>query len=278
MMLLLVIAGCSSNPTKETNQVSSTSNSDLTIKKSSTRVAQDSKEPIQENLIDAKYSEISKAIKLKDWDQVEQHSTHLLGANTKDKVALNSLGLTNLIKKRPKAARYFLNQALAIDSNNSELLNNMGLVSQLEGNSRESIYYWRKALNSNPNNQNAFVNLVAEFSKVKDYRKVTAAAELINVKNLNHVPTLINMAISYSATDKFDEAELFYKKALELDSNNQIVLINLALFYVEHKNNIDLGRKYLDRLSFLGVQSNIQESFKLIEKRISMMPKLEHSK
>lgn len=277
LLLLIILAGCSSS--KKVDDSSTTIRTSPSDKKNNSKQYSEPSSVEMNGLPEAvKYDELAKQIKLKDWDKVEQQATVLLGSNSKDKVVFNALGLTNYIRNKPKAARYFFNQALAIDANSSEVFNNLGLVSQMEGNQREAIFFWRKAISLNKNNINAFINLVSEFSKVKDYRKVVAAAEIVNTKDLKHIPSLINIAVAYAANNQLDEAESFYKKALELDGNNQIILINSALFYIEHKQNTDLGRKYLDRLAFLGVQSNIQASFDILENKLSMKLKAEQPK
>lgn len=276
--ILVVIAGCSSTPNKGDSEINNVDVSPTSEKARKSQPAPESSAKSNANRIDERYQDLSQFIQARNWDRVEQQATQLLGMDSKDKLVLNALGLANMMKNKPKAARYFFNQALAVDPNSSELLNNMGIVSKNEGNSREAIYYWRKSLSLNKNNLNAFINLVSEFAKVKDYRKVMAASNLVNSKNLKHTPTIINMAIANSANGQFDEAEALYKRALDLDGNNQVVLLNMALFYIEHKSNLDLGRKYLDRLSFLGVQSNIQASFSLLENKLSMMSKTEQSR
>lgn len=218
------------------------------------------------------YQKLQQFIRQQNWKSVEEEALTILEQQPQDIVALNAIGLANYHQKKPLAAKYFLSKAIELSPNDPSILNNLGLVSKQEGETREAISYWRRAIDSRKGKSDAaLANLVSEFAMAKDYKKVTGAASRLDVRRVDDIGLLINIGVAYMATNQISLAERSLSRALELDSNNRFALINLAILEVEHKKSIDQGRKHLDRISFLGVQSDMQATVTLLEKRIQEM-------
>jgi len=226
----------------------------------STNTSGNKQQRIQSETLDsAQNVEVQSYVKSKNWSALEQWGYARLTENPKDIKALNILGLVSYYKNKPMVAKYYFNKALELSPGNGAILNNLGLVLQLEGNEREAIISWRKAVEAKSNRSaDAQSNLVAVFAKGKDYRKVMGIADRFDYLKSNNVGLLVNLGIAYMANNQFDMAERLFSRALELDDSNKVALINYAILNIEHQRNLDLGRSQLDRLSFLGVQSDMQ--------------------
>jgi Tfp pilus assembly protein PilF len=219
--------------------------------------------------VDPDGDQIQQFIKSHDWQALGALGFKRLEVNAKDIKALNILGLVNYYQNKPLAAKYYFNRALELSPNNGVLLNNLGLVYRLEGNSREAIQLWRRASEStNQKSLESRANLVTEFAKGKDYKKIMGAADRIDYRKINNVALLVNLGLGYMAAAQYDMAERVLTQALELDDLNRTTLLNFAILNIEHERNLDLGRRQLDRLSFLGVQSDMQVTVNRLEAKL----------
>jgi Flp pilus assembly protein TadD len=213
-------------------------------------------------------SEIQHWIRSENWKALEEYALSRLQQNPKDIRLLNILGLAYYYEKKPLLARYYLRKALEVSPKNGAVLNNLGLVSRLEGNNRESISFWRQALEGRESSSlSAQSNLVTEFAKAKDYKKLRDLGDRIDGRKSKNIVMLVNLGIGYMASGQYPMAEKLYSQAFSLDESNPVTLLNYAILNVEHGHNLDLGRRQLDRLGFLGVQSDMQETLNRLEKK-----------
>jgi len=214
-------------------------------------------------------SEIQKYVKTNNWAAIEAIGIARLQNSPKDVQALNLLGLASYYQKKPLAAKYYFNKVLELSPNNGAALNNLGLVAKFESSTREAIQRWRQSYNSeNQKSLDAQVNMVVEFAKAKDYRKILGAVDKVDPRRIENLSLLVNLGIGYMATSQYGLAEKVFQRASEIEESNPILLINYAILNIEHEQDLDLGRRQLDRLSFLGVQSDMQVTVSKLEKKL----------
>lgn len=271
LLLLPLFIGCatqevSQDPQESNNKVKDTS---LLDTKSQDPIEKISKAEPNRKVDVVNYQGISSLIQRKDWEQLELEAINQLQINQKDKKVLNALAMSYYFQKKPKAAKYFLNKILEQSPDDITTLNNLGLVSRQEQNIREAIVHWRRSIDlSRGQAQLATTNLVSEFTKARDFKKVAGAADRIDIRKVNNVGLLVNLGAGFLATDRVEMAERALRKALDLDSSNRIATLNLAILEIDYKKNVDQGRKHLDRLAFLGVQSDMQVTYDRLEKKL----------
>jgi|GEM_PF-3443186 len=218
---------------------------------------QEESEPLAEEKREDPYLGVKEAIKNANWQGLEGEAQKILEQNNQNIIALNALGMAHFYQGRPLAAKYFLNKALSINPNSSDVKNNLAYVAKKEGRSRQAIILWRQVATAGGSSSKiAYENLINEFTFAKDYKKVVGAADSLGSQNVTSVATLNSLALAAIVKSEFDEAEKLLNQALEKENNNEALLINMAILQLDFKKNLDQGRRYLDRISFLGVQSN----------------------
>lgn len=273
LLITLLFQGCVSNPKEVAesnpmaNDAKTQSRSDVsdfdkqTKTLDSQKIASFDSQPSE--------SEVQQLIRRESWPELEKYGLAKLQVNPKDLKALNLLGLVNYYKNKPQAAQYYFSRALDLSPGNGAILNNMGLVSRLEGNTRSAIVLWRQASEAKAGRSEAAqANLVTEFTKAKDYKKVMGASERIDSRKTSNVALLVNLGIGYMASNQHGMADRLFSRAVDIEDSNRHAILNYAILNIEHEKNLDLGRRQLDRLSFLGVQSDMQVTLNQLEKKL----------
>jgi tetratricopeptide (TPR) repeat protein len=165
-----------------------------------------------------------------------------------------------------------LNKALSYDQFDAVSNTYAGLIQYRAGNYEQASYHFKVALQSDPSSSQAKDGLTAALvkldkpdlaldylerasamaDKVKDPRIEKSESKLRFMKQteealyLGRAGDRLRIGRAYEALGDFDNALVYYKKALALDPNNPGILMTIAALY-EKANNKDGTREYLSK-------------------------------
>lgn len=258
-LALLVLAGCSSSPVKDSSdEIESAPSPEVgevrEEKVAPVKSAVKSEEPVRPAtpMAPSQYSVLTEAIKAQSDERIYQASTQILSQSPNDGKALNSLAMYHFKKGRHDLSRYLLNKGIAANARMSELHSNMGIVQLAENERREAIKSFRKALEINNSDGIAAANLAAIYTQEKDFNKAAVVCETAYKRGIRDPRFLNNYAIVLTAQQKFDKAEDMYEAVLKEDSNNKEALYNYATLLIDHMGKFQDGLEQINRLKFVG--------------------------
>ena len=133
--------------------------------------------------------------------------------------------------------------------NHPEVLGNLGTLELQEGNTDTGVSYLTQALKTNPTEIKFIINLgngLIDLKKFDEALTYYEAAEKINPNFLNN---LYNKARALKYLGRIDEAILSLRKCLSIDSNNYLVLCDLAYLknaHEDYQEAIDLYTKAIN--------------------------------
>ncbi len=147
------------------------------------------------------------------------------------------LGLIYANERTFNEAFNYLNKALELNPDYIKLYEDFASIYNSIGKHDEAVklYYHIIALDSQ--NFNAYFNLSKIYIKKKDYPNATAMLDIAEKINKNN-PEIFNYSgiVRYNKSEFF-EAEMYFKKAIELDSIRPIFHYNLSQCYSAMSNN-----------------------------------------
>jgi tetratricopeptide (TPR) repeat protein len=160
---------------------------------------------------------------------------------------INNLGIIAIKQQKPADAIAFFNKILDSDPFNAEALNNIGVVLQGQGKFAEAIDHYRKALESNPKYVKAVINLeraLEDGGNLKD-----AQVELEKLVKLAPRSAEIRNRLAgfYLKTQRYSDAEVQAKEALEWDPENIITLKLLGTAY-RMQGEEDAAKQIFERI------------------------------
>jgi tetratricopeptide (TPR) repeat protein len=105
---------------------------------------------------------------------------------------------------------------------------------------------------------NLFIPLVEVLFHFEEPKLITDLCDRLNGYEIENSEIIFKIAYSYYETRNIDKAEIFYKKHLKMDKDNNATLNNLALIYKE--------------------KGEVKKAFLLVKKGISLYPEDEYLK
>lgn len=277
-VLCLVMAGCSSKPSRKAETPQGYSEPQVQNEVEETPVARIDEQPEPQSQAatqneepsaqtEVSHKELQEAYKSQNDEAIFRASTSILSQNSKDVKALNALGLYNYRKGRFLAARYFFSRGLAVSPKSSELLNNQGLVSLVLEEPKEATRFFRRALDNNSSDGFAAANLGAIYLKGKDYTKAQFAFETAAKNGMRDTRVMTNYGIALTNLGKYEQARSALDEAIKMSSNNKEAVFASAVLNIDHMKQYAAGMDDLSRLKFLGPAQELRNRMNDLEKR-----------
>ena len=150
--------------------------------------------------------------------------------------------------KKPNDAILLLKEAIKINPNNSIPFFKMGFILNNNGRFYESLPFAKKAIDLNPNLWQGYHNLIKILINLN--RPKEAKLEAINAKRLfsnNHLFDCL-LGDIHSSTGDFKEARTYYKNAISISPNDEVILYTYANFSVgigNKKESVNFFNKVL---------------------------------
>lgn len=145
------------------------------------------------------------------------------------------------------------------ESRRGEIFKNIALILVQQGKIEEAKTAIAEARKANPEDNSLVLSELDLYLKIKDY---DTYARLVNdalEKNPNNMDLIYNLGVISAERDKLDEAEKYYKRALQIDPNYFNANLNLA----ELKLRADT--KFVTEMNKLGTSEKDNKRFDVIK-------------
>ena len=207
----------------------------------------------------------------------------------KEKISINPLELTNLIKLLDsgniKAVINRINVLLKHYPSSDTLLNILGAAYKKLGDLEQAEDKFKRAGNINPLNTNSFNNLGFILSEKGNINDAIAAYKKVLKINPNDFETHASLGNLFYKSEKFGKAINAYKTAIKINPNYAEAHNDLAILYKNRRNlkaavsecikAIKINPKYFEALlnfgNILREQNRLDESVIVLNKALSIM-------
>lgn len=145
------------------------------------------------------------------------------------------LGMALLSSKDEQKGVKALEQAAELDSNNPIPVFALGNVYQQQGKLDKAIEHYQKAINIDDGFEKAYVALGDIHIARKEYSKAIESGEKFVRNHPTRWRVSLQLAIVNDMLGNYDQAERFYRKSLDVTSENSLVYNNLAWLLANRK-------------------------------------------
>ncbi len=176
-----------------------------------------------------------------DMDGAEKWFRQALERSPDDGESLGGLGLIAGARGNLVEAERLLRRALEREPNSSGINNNLGEMLRQRGRPDEAEPFYKKALELDPDNTAPYGNLGILYAMRKQFAEAerTFRALLERSSGTRRLPALVNLANVCGEQGKLDEAEGYFRQALQLAPNHPQVSNSLASFLADHLLKLD---------------------------------------
>ena len=160
---------------------------------------------------------------------------------------LEGMGNMALQDKEYRGAFMAYRALIRTNKENDHYMQKLGMA-YLQANRPDSaIYYFDKTIQLNPKNDMAWVKKGLAYARDKQMtdKGLECFLTAYNI-NANNAEALENAAIVYAGDEKFEQAIIYFKKALHLHPNDKTLLRNIGNLYLQ-TGQIDEANDYLQR-------------------------------
>jgi tetratricopeptide (TPR) repeat protein len=146
-----------------------------------------------------------------------------------------------------------------LESKRGEIYKNIALILVQQGKTDEAKAAVAEARKANPSDDSLLLTELDLYLKIKDYDTYTKLVNEALEKNPTNIDLLYNLGVISSDRGKLDEAEKYYKKALEIDPNYFNANLNLA----ELKLRAD--EKWVTEMNKLGTSDKDNKRYEVLK-------------
>jgi|694.fasta_scaffold05461_22 tetratricopeptide (TPR) repeat protein len=168
-----------------------------------------------------------------------------------------------------------------LESQRGEIYKNIALILIEKGRNEEAKLAVADARKANPNDKSLILTEVDLYLKLKDFDTYTRLANQALANDPNNVDLLYNLGVLSSDGNKLEEAEKYYKRALEIDPNYFNANLNLAELklrgdekFVAEMNKLGTSEKDNKRYEVLKAEreKNFKSILPYLEKAVEIKP------
>lgn len=204
-------------------------------------------------------------------------TSRVLGVDSKNLLALNTLGVFYFEQGKLGLARMIFNRALQSHNNVPALHNNLGIVYLAEGKQRQALAEFRKALEIKSDYRIAAANLGSILLEYKDFERALRPLEAgykatksdLKSGNPAAMESANNYAIALSGAGSLDQAKSIYEEILAGSTRNPTVLLNYAILLIEKLKDYKEGGKLLSRIKFAVDDAKVLKRVDELEAKIN---------
>jgi tetratricopeptide (TPR) repeat protein len=146
-----------------------------------------------------------------------------------------------------------------LESKRGEIFKNIALILVQQGKTEEAKAAVAEARKANPSDDSLLLTELDLYLKIKDYDTYTKLVNEALEKNPTNVDLLYNLGVISADRGKLDEAEKYYKKALEVNSSYFNANLNLA----ELKLRAD--EKWVTEMNKLGTSDKDNKRYEVLK-------------
>lgn len=204
-------------------------------------------------------------------------ASRILGIDSKNKFALNALGVHYFEQGKYGLSRLILSRALKDHEQEPALHNNLGIVYLAENKQRLALASFRRALELKSDYKLAAGNLGSIFLEYKDFERALKPLEsgyrATRAELKSGTPYAMevanNYAIALTGAGKFKEAQEIYEEIISGSSKNAVVLLNYAILLIEKLNEYKEGSKLISKIKFASEDSRVLKRAEELEAKVA---------
>lgn len=168
-----------------------------------------------------------------------------------------------------------------LESKRGEIYKNIALILVSKDKTNEAIAAVQEARKENPNDDSLLLTEAELYLKLKDYTNYTRLVNEALAKDPNNIELIFNLGVISANGNKLDEAEKYYKRALEINPNHFNSNINLAELklraddkFVTEMNKLGTSEKDNKRYEVLKAEreKNFKSTLPYLEKAVELQP------
>jgi len=161
-------------------------------------------------------------------------------------------GMMYLQNRQMSNAHRTLNRAYDIDPNDPGVNNGLALFYSIEGDKAQTEKHFKKALSSDPDFSTARNNYAAFLFAEGRYDEAVGQLERVtkDYRYDRRFTAFENLGLAYQKVGNTAEAQKSFERALKLNPNMPVALLELAHLYFEQGDNLNALR-YLERFEKL---------------------------
>ena len=172
-----------------------------------------------------------------DGPQALEEVRALLAQNSHDVEAFNALGLVYKKTKRWALAETAFRRALELDPKAAYVWNNIGLLSLEQGDDVAAFSSFRKATDIDGGYVASLLNQAVVYLDSGAYDKALAVLEQAVKAKPDDPDVHVALGVAQRGVKRFDDAVTSYNRSLELHPDYPPALYNLAVLYMDHKED-----------------------------------------
>ena len=181
---------------------------------------------------------------LQKYKNAEINYLKVLNLNPNSLSALVNLARINIYLGKTSVSISYFEKAIAIQKNNTGILNEFGIFLSKQGNFSYAIQIFKDILEYDPKNSIIQYNLALTLKD--NFQNIESNELLFQCLDLNPNKHLVlnTIGANFYDIDNFKQAEIYYKKSLEIKPDFLDALINLSILE-QSSGNFLTAEKYL---------------------------------
>lgn len=212
-------------------------------------------------------------------DRITALGARILNFDSKNKVALLSLGTYYLETGRYQMAKIIFTRALKYYSENSSIHNNMGLILLKEGEIDTAALSFKKSLKYERKNFFAAGNLGSLYIQGYNYRSAldylglayNGTKEELSVTHPQVVKTGNNYAVALSWSGNFRKADRVFRELIKNNPKEVELVMNHAILIGRNLKKKERALKTLKRVDFLDSSGLYTRKIRSLKKYLESM-------
>ena len=213
----------------------------------------------------------------KSEESLVKAAARILGVDSKNLTALNTLGVFYFEQGKYGLARIILNRAVLAHPDVAAVHNNLGIILLAENKQRLALAEFRKALEIKSDYRVAAANLGSIFLEYKDFERALSPLEAgykatrseLKSGSSTAVEVANNYAVALTGIGKYSAAEDIYREIVASSTRNPMVLINFAILLVEKLKNYKEGAKLISKIKFAVDDPKVTKRLEELEEQVS---------
>lgn len=179
--------------------------------------------------------------------------------NTTSKAEENFGSNLNLRDLAIKAGSHIKPREEKIASKASTVYKNIALILVQKGQVEEARAAVAEARKANPEDSGLIITEAELYLQIKDYDNYTRLVNEALQKNPNNVDLVYNLGVVSGNANKLDDAEKYYRRAIELDPNYFNALLNLSELLLR------ADEKFVNEMNKLGTSDKDNKRYEVIK-------------
>ncbi len=144
---------------------------------------------------------------------------------------------SSLVQKKYDSAKLIARRILQFDGGNVDVLNILASLYYMEGDLERAIELWEQGSETNKESLGLSLNLAMIAMQNRNFTKALEIYEKLPLDDIPFPDVWVNLGVIYASQSKVEEAKEAFDKAMQVDPDDGVTLLNMGIFeYFVEKN------------------------------------------